>query len=113
MAQTQAALCDEVLALDPTIKGLSSTERFDRSRQLLGAVLHARQACTTASSTPEDDSMVARAQRAASDTRRPRDVRAATESNLETAERLWTAMPAACASQTASAVGRVMARIRL
>jgi tetratricopeptide (TPR) repeat protein len=109
-AQDRATLCDEVLSLDPNAGGLSRGERFERSRRLLTAVLQVVDACAASPERPEG-SLLASARREAAVARKPADLRAATEANIDTAERVWAGTPPRCAAP-GSAVVRVMARLR-
>lgn len=112
-AQQQAALCDEILSLDPLARRVSRAERFDRSRRLLAAVLESLDGCPAVRSSDEGAALVAAARREAGAVRRPRDLIAATERNVDTAEGLWGQEAARCGPQpTGSVLARVMLQIR-
>lgn len=87
-------LCGELLALDPTLRGLSPTERLSRSRKL---VEMARKEVSKCGATDLDKQAAAQV----------------TEANLDLAEELWQARAKECKSQPAAddPVALVMARL--
>jgi chloride channel protein, CIC family len=108
--EARARLCDEILSLDPTLKGLSRAQRLERSRRLTGEVLRALDSCQP--SVGQDDKLIAVARRAASATARPSDPGAATEANLDMAERLWGVAGACGTAARHPALARVLARVQ-
>ena len=111
-AERQAALCARVLALDPTARGLRSTERYQRSRELLASALAAAEACSPSAAPPEPGSAFDRARKLLASSRRPGSIAEATDDNIRFAGELWTGRPAACSRATGdSAVARVLARL--
>lgn len=107
-ARAQSALCGRVLALDPTLRGLRSTERYERSRQLVKSVLTAVETCSPATpGTPNP--ALARARQVLASSRRPGSLADATDDNIDLAEELWAGRPPACAGDPA--VAKVLARL--
>jgi tetratricopeptide (TPR) repeat protein len=82
-AAKRIMLTDQILALDPEVGGLSATERYQRSRELLAAVVN-----ETASCQPPP-AVLSSAQASIANRRRPRSFTDATEGNLATAAELW------------------------
>jgi tetratricopeptide (TPR) repeat protein len=113
-ARDRMLLCDEVLALDPSLRGLSTTERFARSRQLLSATLDAATRCfnSTPPNQPEEQ-LLDRGRQALE--KRVRAVREGEESetNLDLAEQLWQARRTACkpAAQPNDPLSLVLTRL--
>jgi tetratricopeptide (TPR) repeat protein len=98
--QRKLELCSQVLTLDPTRRGLPSSERYARSLKLLELTLNETEPCTgTASPQPTKD-LLDEAHKALK-ARVPRSRQSETyESNLDLAERLWQVRTKECA-QTA------------
>lgn len=111
-AEQKAALCDAVLSLDPTERGVPPAERFERSRRLLNAVLAFVEGCPSGPSNGEEAALIATARRQAGAAGRPRSLVAATANNVELAGRLWSAASAACPAPAGSALARAMSRVR-
>lgn len=76
-------LCGELLALDPTLRGLSPAERLTRSRKLVELAGEEVSKCVAAGSLNQKAGGV-------------------TESNLDVAEELWQAREKECKSQPAA-----------
>ena len=91
--------CDRILALDPTLRGLSAAERFRRSLQILEQTLAELSSCAAASSA-NDDARTARA--ALANKRRPSSYSDAAESNLTLAGRLWSLRLSSCSPKPAA-----------
>jgi len=110
-ARAQSALCGRVLALDPTVRGLRSAERYERSRQLIKSVLTAVETCSPAiPGTPIP--AVARARQVLASSRHPGSLADATDDNIHLAEELWAGRPPACAGAGSDeAAVRVLARL--
>ena len=90
----RSELCGELLALDPTLRGLSPAERLSRSRKL---VEMAREEVSKCGATDLDKQAAAQV----------------TEANLDLAEELWQARAKECKSQPAAddPVALVIARL--
>lgn len=91
----QLALCNQVLALDPTQRGLGTGEQYRRSQALLELTLQAVEGCAGPSLEalrPTIDSARAAATRHAPPARQQDLV----DSNLDLAERLWQARRTEC-----------------
>ncbi len=87
-------LCGELLALDPTLRGLSPAERLNRSRKLVELAGEEVSKCVAAGSLNQKAGRV-------------------TESNLDLAAELWQARAKECKSQPAAddPLALVMARL--
>ena len=109
-SKARAALCDRVLALDPSVRGLRSIERYERSRQLLRSVLSSLDACAPAGSGGRSPTLGLARQALAS--RRSASLVEAADENIRLAESLWDTRSPACAQTNSDqAVARVMARL--
>ena len=95
--QNRLNICDQVLAMDPTMPGLRSAERYRRSQDLLSAVLTAQDQCqaahpeagTTDSLVPELDA----ARKQLGPHRRPASYADATDDTLSLVKQTWAARP--------------------
>jgi tetratricopeptide (TPR) repeat protein len=89
-------LTEEVLSLDPTVRGIGGAERYRRSVALLERTLHALDGCAAASSAPTDQGAVDSAR--VSVARRPpgRPIPESVDANLDLAERVWQVRRSAC-----------------
>jgi len=89
-------VCETVLALDPTQRGLSTADRYRRSLKLIELALAAVNQCVGAPPPETARDLAVKAQqtlkRRVSSSRQD----AATEANLELAEQLWEARQKAC-----------------
>jgi len=101
-AVTQARLdfSNQILEFDPTLRGLSSTERHRRSVELVRAVLAKVELCRPAGMSllvpdPRQPIMDA-AREMLAETRRPRNIADALEANLSLALQLWQARLELC-----------------
>lgn len=95
--------CESILALDPTIRGLSVVERYKRSEKILSSTLGELAKCTAGQankSALSPDMEAARTTLARK--RRPPSYSDATESNLALALRLWSARQASCGLKPAA-----------
>lgn len=103
---------NEILSLDPTLRGLSSKERYRRSMRVLNQAHDTLQRCVDThenTATPEVHQLLARAQKAIR--RRPSsDLSDATQDNVSLAEQLWTTRARICgpASAADEALDRVL-----
>jgi CIC family chloride channel protein len=86
-----AEVCDEILGLDPTLRGLASTERFRRSETLVRLILARMDACEPdRSQWPNSVVEAATAARTVlSHKRAPRSFAAAADRNILEATTLW------------------------
>ena len=109
-AREQAAVCERVLALDPTLRGLRSLERYERSRTLLGAVLSAVEACAGVAAQGASAPLDEQARHVLASTRRPRSFGETTDENIHLTEDLWAARSSGCAAGD-QALTRVLARL--
>ncbi len=94
-AAEQLALVDSVLALDPLGRRLSLAERHRRSRLLIEATMKHAENCGGLDSIGEQ---MEGARKEAEEAYTRASAEAALERNLQTAERLWYLLPAACRS---------------
>jgi CIC family chloride channel protein len=97
-------VCIEIHAIDPTMRGLSSKDRYQRSRRALNAALDRVQSCLSAhenEATPEVQQLLAGAQKAL---RRQAhsDLSDVTQDNLSLAEQLWTTRARICGPPAAA-----------
>jgi tetratricopeptide (TPR) repeat protein/CBS domain-containing protein len=108
-------ICDQVLAMDPTMAGLRPGERYRRIQNLLSAVLTAQEQCQT--SHPEIAvpgplaTAVDAARKQLAQHRRPASYADAADDNLSLVKQLWAARPQACKSPSDDAAGRIMAHL--
>jgi tetratricopeptide (TPR) repeat protein len=105
-AATQADLCDRILELDPTLRGLRSSERYKRSVRLLEAIVPVLEPCGAAA---PDDLKAARA--AVANRRRPMSYSDAAEANVALAVRLWNARLGCTPVAVDEALVRVMSTL--
>ncbi|MGA2327205.1 MAG: tetratricopeptide repeat protein [Bryobacteraceae bacterium] len=89
--QNRLELCGEVLALDPTLRGLSAGERYRRSLRLVSRALESVSQCLGSVSPPSVRELADNAQRTLGGRIRASQMDNATEANLELAEQLWQA----------------------
>jgi CIC family chloride channel protein len=117
VVQKRLELCDQIVALDPTLHGLGSAERFRRSKDLLEKTLHTVEGCLaprSAISTPEAvrDSLDV-AHKAI--LRRPPRGRYGdeAEANIQLSEKLWQDRETLCdsARSTDEALARVLTKL--
>ncbi len=109
-----AEVCDRVIALDPTQRGLDSRERFRRTQELLQAVLTRLSTCApneSGWSKPAEEAAIA-ARAMTTRKRAPAPPSNAVDAGLSAAETLWAEGIKLCgAPQAEDAVALVMARI--
>lgn len=94
-----------VSELDPTARGLTRRQRYDRSQRLLAALVDDAEACLPGARSRDGE--VERAQVQAT-RRRPAGLSDATEANLALASSLWTTRSARCGTSPAP---RPLARV--
>lgn len=90
------ALCNEILALDPMQRGLSSSERYRRSLRLVGLSLDVVNQCVGASPPQAVRELVDKANRVLKRRVKAYQQDDATETNIELAEQLWQARTKHC-----------------
>ena len=100
-----ADLCNQILELDPTVRGIDLRERFRRSRLLVERAKSAFEACRNPLGAqfmgplgplePEQADVLERADDALG-ARRPRPTVAGVESNVQLASRLWAQAKPLC-----------------
>ena len=101
--------CNQVMALDPTIRGLGAAERYRRSQEVLAGILDALDKC----SPPALRETMDTARKSLVKGLRPRSYSDAAENDTAVAEQLWTAGAKTCGSMPAAdtPLSRVMARL--
>lgn len=111
-------LCDRIVALDPSLRGLSSAERYRRSRSLLESAVAALVRCLGAAaekpSAEEARGLLAGARQALRARGRPRSYGDAVERDVAMAEQLWAARERLCGAEPAAdeVLARVLARLK-
>lgn len=110
-ARDNMAIVNEVLSLDPTLRGLGAAERYRRSRDLATRSLAALEQCLKGRLVPpETADLVDQARRMLAG--RPAGRSAAAENNIALAEELWQHRTGLCGPQYADEpLARVLARI--
>jgi CIC family chloride channel protein len=103
-AQKRLDAATRILALDPTRRGLSAAERFERSQAVLGAVLDVLDQCSPGSLPAPLKAQVDAARRQLVKGKRP---------PVSMAEELWTAGAKACGSMPPAdaPLSRIMVRL--
>jgi CIC family chloride channel protein len=87
--QSRLALCEDVLALDPTRRGLTAKQRYERSVLIVNLARHEATRCATGEQS--DQPLVPVATGPGGPT-----LEAATDSNLDLAEKLWEILASRC-----------------
>lgn len=100
--QRSIGLCDELLHLDPTLRGLGPAERYRRSVKLLALVAEEAGRCVGPASSPDLRELTAKAREAADARVRPARYAEVAEANLDVAEQLWQARRKECTLPLAS-----------
>jgi CIC family chloride channel protein len=88
----------QILALDPTRRGLSEKDRFQRSQALLAGVLDVLDQCSGSALPADLKGQMEAARRLLVKGRRPPSYSDAIENDTSAAEQLWTAGTKACGS---------------
>jgi tetratricopeptide (TPR) repeat protein len=104
-SKKQLELVEQILALDPNLHGLNTSEKYARSRKLMEAALGSLDQClaTEANPLPPSTTEIADAARKSLLYRgRPRSFGDATEANVALSEQLWTARIDSCGPPEAS-----------
>ena len=112
-ARQHLDLCDELLALDPTMRGLGPPERFQRSLKLIEFTIDDISQCLGRNPSPELQELLdeaGKALKAHVGVARQSEV---AESNLDLAEQLWQARKKDCrlAPDSDSPLALVLARL--
>lgn len=92
-ARRRLEMIEQTIALDPLLRGAGLAERHRRSRLLLERTIRHAQSCGAIDAVGEH---LEAAHREAEEPYRRATAEAALERNLQTAERLWRLLPAAC-----------------
>ncbi len=114
--QQQLNLIEQILALDPTLRGLNRKQKYQSSRKLLEASLDSLDRCLSSLSppAPEPASELSRTARKRLLRRvTPRSYADAAESNIELAIQVWNSRNDACGppAETDAALARVHAQL--
>jgi tetratricopeptide (TPR) repeat protein len=111
--RTRLDLCNDVLALDPTMRDAGPAERFRRSLKLLELTLNETSQCVGHNPSPELHDLLDKAESALKAHVKAADQSEASESNLDLAEQLWQARKKECRSPSNadSPLALVMARL--
>lgn len=108
-------LVDDILELDPTLRGLSSEDRYRRSRTLVERALTSLDQCLATQKAPPVSAqrLAERAAKSLARRRRPSRMGDAAESGIALAEQLWTARGQTCGPGSSGdpAVARVLERL--
>jgi chloride channel protein, CIC family len=100
-------LCDQVLALDPTLRGLKARERYNRSRAILSRLAAERGACL-----PDGAPALQEARNSLARQKAPPSYSDAADDNLALARQLWSESSASCPPRSAAdPLARVMSRL--
>lgn len=110
-AREHLNVVNEVLSLDPTLRGLGAAERYRRSRDLAGRALTALEGCLKERLVPPETADLVDEARKAIESR-PRDRALAADTNVALAEELWQHRADFCGSAAGDEpVARVLARL--
>ncbi len=106
-------VCNELLMLDPTIRGLGSVERFNRSLKLVALTLDETRQCIGQNPSPELQGLLDKADKTLNAHVSAAHQSEFPESNLDLAEQLWQARKKECKSPPAvdSPLALVLARL--
>jgi hypothetical protein len=109
VAKNKMDLCDDVLALDPTLRGLPESRREERSAQLLALAQQRLVSCSSEHLDPDSEELVRRAEELQKRTARGRSY----EQRLDLAEQIAGAISRRCAaSPIRDALTLVLARLQ-
>ena len=104
-SQKQLKLVEQILEIDPNLRGLNTSERYARSRKLIEAAIGSLDQCIAAETNPLPPAatQVADAARKSLQYRgRPRSFGDATEANVALSEQLWKLRIDSCGPPKAS-----------
>jgi tetratricopeptide (TPR) repeat protein len=96
-------LCEQIMSLDPTRRGLAPNERYQRSLKMLTLALDEMNRCARTSTPAAAQELVDAANRALQARAAEFRQNAATETNLDLTEQLWQARGKDCRSSTPNA----------
>ena len=109
-----STLCNELLMLDPTMRGLGPMERFRRSRQAGRADGGRNQSMHRSQSSPDIAGIARQGGERAESSREPASAKAeVSESNLDLAEQLWQVRKKECKSPLAVDTPLALVQARL
>jgi tetratricopeptide (TPR) repeat protein len=113
VVQKRLSAAKEILALDPTRRGLGAAERFRRSLAVLSAVLDVLDQCSPATLPADLKASIEAARRLLVKTGRPPSYSYAMENNTSVTEQVWTAGAQVCGSMPPAdaPLSRVVARL--
>jgi tetratricopeptide (TPR) repeat protein len=99
-ARRRLAECDQILALDPTLPKLSSTQRYERVRQVVSRILQGLEQCAAScgGSPPDETLALGKAAHTLLDARMSRHVEGATPQALTLAQELWKSWNGLCSA---------------
>jgi tetratricopeptide (TPR) repeat protein len=106
-------LCNELLGLDPTLRGLGPAERFHRSLKLVELTLDETGQCIGRNPSPELQGLLDKAGKALRTRVNAAHQSEVSESNLDLAEQLWQARRKECKSPPASETPLALVLARL
>jgi tetratricopeptide (TPR) repeat protein len=114
--QARAEFLDEIVSMDPAMRGLDPGQRYRHSRNLLDAALAALDRCRDASSAQATDLVhdaMDKARRALQRSAKPRSYNEATDANVELSRKLWNERAKDCGAPGPSeqALSRVIAEL--
>lgn len=112
-ARRRLELCNQLLALDPTLRGLGHEERYRRSLQLLDLTRGDAEACAGSNPSPDLQQSMDDAQKALHARVSAARQSDATEANLDAAEHLWQARVKECRTPPAADSPLVLAIERI
>lgn len=110
-SEARINLCNQILTLDPTRRGLDQEERLRRSRALLQMTLDAALPCFGTTPSPSSADLLDSARKSLQARAVPNRRDESAEASLDLAEKLWQARNAACSAPSANdPLALVMAR---
>jgi chloride channel protein, CIC family len=115
-SKKQLELAEQILALDPNLRGLNTSEKYARSRKLIEAILGSLDQCLATETNPSPSStteIADTARKSLFHRGRPRSYGDATEANVALSEQLWKVRTDSCGPPKASdeILSILMARI--
>ncbi len=105
MSKQRIELTEQIVAPGPKLHGLPASERYERSRRLLGAILKSLGECATNQAIPlsvSEKEIANAVRKTLSGRKNPNSYSDAAEVNLSLAAQLWKARIAACGPPKAS-----------
>jgi tetratricopeptide (TPR) repeat protein len=114
--QKRLELIEQILNLDPSLRGLTVAERYQRSRKLMEAALGALAQCISTAQTPPSAPVTAlsgKARRLLLNRSRPGSYSDVTDADLAYAEQLWKARTDLCGAPMSpdEALGNIISRL--